>query len=35
VRAQREFNERMMHSDRWRASVLPVGDGVLVASGRT
>jgi predicted O-methyltransferase YrrM len=35
VRSQRAFNERMMASDRWRASVLPVGDGVLVASGRT
>lgn len=34
VREQRAFNERMMRSDRWRASVLPVGDGVLVAGGR-
>jgi predicted O-methyltransferase YrrM len=34
VRAQRGFNERMLRSEKWRASVLPVGDGVLVACRR-
>lgn len=30
--AQRAFNAALVGDDRWRASVLPVGDGVLVAS---
>jgi predicted O-methyltransferase YrrM len=32
VAAQRDFNQALLRSDSWRASVLPVGDGVLVAS---
>lgn len=32
VAAQREFNAHMMGSEDWRATVLAVGDGVLVAS---
>jgi predicted O-methyltransferase YrrM len=31
VAAQREFNAELLGSSAWRASVLPVGDGVLVA----
>jgi caffeoyl-CoA O-methyltransferase len=32
VAAQRDFNQALLRSDSWRASVLGVGDGVLVAS---
>jgi predicted O-methyltransferase YrrM len=32
VAAQREFNAELLGSESWRASVLPVGDGVLVAA---
>jgi predicted O-methyltransferase YrrM len=32
VEAQRAFNAALLASDDWRASVLPVGDGVLVAT---
>lgn len=32
VQGQRDFNRELMESDSWRASVLAVGDGVLVAA---
>ena len=32
LETQRAFNAALVGDDRWRASVLPVGDGVLVAS---
>ena len=32
VEAGRAFNEALMRSDRWRGAVLPVGDGVGLAS---
>lgn len=35
VRGQRAFNAELLRSNRWLASVLPVGDGLLVASKRS
>ena len=34
LRAARELNQRLMQSDRWLTSILPIGDGVTLMTPR-